>query len=203
MKSIAPLNVLIVMFVLQIVLYSTMFLGVAMDRSRSGASKSPGIYIFLFFSFVTSLLLLTFTDEVYTVWKPMIRDLYVPTLARLWGKTLVFFANYLTAAILILFTGRRNSPLMPILFLLPTVSIFLRDLPSVTLVYGALSAMYYLALSFQGDGKLPRFIAPPAPLLPSMMNIHEEGYNAHRVVALLCLAITLIIGYITRQEPIV
>jgi hypothetical protein len=202
MESIAPLNVLIAMFVLQIVLFSTMLLGVAMDSSRSGASRSPGIYIFLFFSFVVCLLLLVFTDEVYAIWKPMVRDLYVPTLPRASGKLLAFSLNYLTVAFLILYTGRRNSPLMPILFLLPTVSIFLRDLPSITLVYGGLSAVYYLALSCQGGGKLPRFMAPPEPLLPSMAMDRADGYGAHRIVAILCLAITLIIGYITRPVPV-
>jgi len=202
MQEIAPLNVLSTMLVLQIVLALTMMLGVAADTSKYSASRSPAVYILMFVSFILCLISIAFTEEFYIVWRPMMGDLALPTISTRFGKILVFAVNYATVILLISFTGRRHSPLMPILFLLPTTSIFLRDPPMLTLVYGVATAIHYLLFSLQDGTSLPRFMAAPAPLLPSRSGRNAEGYNAHRIVVLLCLAIALLIGYITRPAPI-
>lgn len=202
MQEIAPLNVLSTMLVLQIVLALTMMLGVATDTSKYSASRSPAVYILMFLSFILCLISIAFTEEFYMVWRPMMGDLAFPTISTRFGMVLVFAVNYFTVILLISFTGRRNSPLMPILFLLPTTSIFLRDPPMLTLFYGVTTALCYLLFSFQDGTNLPRFMVAPTPLLPSRSGRNEEGSSAHRIVVLLCLAIALLIGYITRPAPI-
>lgn len=200
MQEIAPLNVLSAMFVLQIILGLTMLLGVALDRSKFNASKHPNIYIFLFVSFIVCSLGIVFIQDFYTVWQPMFGDLHIPTLSTKLGIKVVYGVNYLTVFCLIAVTGRRHSPLMPILFLLPTTSIFLRESSITTLSYGFISAAYYLLLSFQPGGQALRFMSVSEPLLPLMSRDKSDSYTAHRIVTLLCLAITLLIGYITSPN---
>lgn len=129
--------------------------------------------------------ILVFTEDVLLFSKPVFGDLDFPSISRSTAFILVFFANLLGAAALILGTGgSKESPFGAVLFTLPALAIFLRETPGRFITYTIVAAILFLLV--QKD---------------ITENTYKENTNyrsAFAWVTLLCLALSTLVGYATR-----
>lgn len=130
-----------------------------------------------------SLFFLVYSEEFSTLWKPVFRSTE-PTLLR-WSTSiyLMFLINIICVTILVRGTGgSTNSPFTPIYFILPALSIFLREGLARILLYLALVSLLFTINMFVFDYN------------------RDEGSKkiALWFVSTACFVLATYIGYITR-----
>lgn len=193
--EIEPLTIVGIMIPLQLLLMLVLVVALLLDRTQSSTDEKAQWLIIIIFGMCLTLAALSFTDEFHQIWSPILNDVHLPTWSRETVTKLVFIVNYLVVVLLIIYTGgAQRSPFTPVLFLLPTLAIFLRQPPKFIVFYGLVSAVYYLFATidrpFQHEYRVRGSIGD------------RDSKNAQRFVAIACLALTLSIGYITRPQTI-
>ena len=189
--ALKAINVVGATIVIQICLLIIMAVGVFLC-SHTGRWQRPP-YAALLFSSLISMLAISFSDDFYAVWSPMLGDAELFSIGREDSFFLIFFLDMLVASWLIFRTGGSDkSPFTGILFLIPSLAIFLRETPIRFFLYAFLAAMMYVMLSIMARNRtqIPEFIlqrGSDSPLPAWWINISS-----------LCL--TMYIGYITRPE---
>ncbi|MBX3609169.1 MAG: hypothetical protein KF871_04670 [Hydrogenophaga sp.] len=146
------------------------------------------------------------SDELYRLSAPVFGELaFSGGLSRNTTYFVLFVADLLITFRLIQVTGgSKTSPFTAILFLLPTVAIFLREPASRFLFYAALAGgLYLIGLLIDRSHDRPVDIlrgeiggAPPD------YSILRTDTPAHAIVNLGCLLIATATGYVTRPVPL-
>lgn len=147
-----------------------------------------------------------FSDDLYKLSAPMFGDL-VPISGISRGTTfaVLFVADLVVVFRLIHVTGgSKSSPFTTLLFLIPTLAIFLREPPSRFLIYGLVAGFLYLfGLVVERRGRHEIYIGSSRS-----QSVNEEyaliktDTPAHAMINMGCLLIGLVTGYVTRPIPI-
>lgn len=185
-KALQPVNVSGALLIVQVCLLIIISIGLILDGFGDTRKHSSG-YISLIFLAIVSIVVVAFINEFYPIWSPILgEDIKLPTLKRNSAFFIAFLSDIIVIWTLIIKTGgSSNSPFTPILFLIPTLSIFLRQSPSLFISYAVIIFWLYLI----SDKKYNR-------------NLEFSGGSAskvaHKFVNFACLSLGLIIGFITR-----
>ena len=129
---------------------------------------------------VITLGALMLSDDLAAIWRPVYANLKFTAPSLSTGFLIVFFADALFVWFLIWLTGgSTQSPFTPVLFMIPTLAIFLREPLGRVLFYVCSVGVVFIVTLGQPQGTHGNRIA--------------TGW-----VALTCLALTTHIGFITR-----
>lgn len=175
----------------QVFVVAIMLLGAQVIRVRSYSfeysqwtREHSGLgWTILFFAVLTSALL-GLSDAFSNAWKPLFGVLEYQGIG--WSSAIwwVYTLNILGVTIMVAQTGGSYiSPFSPLFFLLPTLAIFLREPLSHILWYLIeVSLCFTIGLLLQHNEPL-----------------HLRSYRiAYAIVSLLCFALAVFIGYMTR-----
>lgn len=186
-EAISTVNIAGAALITQISLLAIMALGAMIihfvETTSQYNPRYSGLGWIILVCSLLSLFFLVYSVEFSTLWKPVFRSTE-PTLLR-WTTSilLMFLINIICVTILVSVTGgSRNSPFTPIYFILPALSIFLREGLSRILLYLALVSLLFSINMFVIDCN------------------RDEGSKkiALWVVSIACFALATYIGYITR-----
>lgn len=172
---------------LVIVLVGLLLLSSAERRpSPTNPYSSPVTALFKSYAVFTvlTLLLLIFTDEVVGSSRPMFGEVSLPSIEQSNAFLAVFVLDVLGAGFLISATGGpRISAFSPVLFMLPTLAIFMRESPSRFILYAVLAGVCFF-ISQLGEQRRAESNSRSA------LTFYSVTY--------LCLALNILIGYVTR-----
>lgn len=146
------------------------------------------------------------SDEMFRLTAPMFGDLAASRgLSRNTTFVILFVTDLLLTFRLIYVTGgSKSSPFTALLFLLPTVAIFLREPPVRFLTYAILAAALYCfgLLVDRAYTKKVDILRGEIGGGPPDFSIVRTDTPAHAIVSLGCLAIGIMTGYVTRPLPV-
>lgn len=188
--ALKAINVVGATIVIQVCLLIIMAVGVLLC-SHTGRWQRPP-YASLLFLALISMLAISFSDDFYAVWSPMLGDAELFSIGRGDSFLLVFMLDMIIASWLIFRTGGSDkSPFTGILFLIPSLAIFLRETPQRFFLYAIAATLMYVSLSTVRKRSLnPAFAfqgGSESPLPSWWVNISSLGLSMY-------------IGYITRPE---
>lgn len=194
METVKPASVAGAAILMQVFLLAIIFLGVGWykeerhsERSIKAQAFALGLVLAIF-----TISILGISEDYYKIWGAMMGDLQLPTIGRSTAMMCVFIFDILTTFILIALTGgTRASPFTAVLFLIPSLAIFLRESPIKFLSYTVIVGLYYwltCRASYSDSTRLSYGI--------------DDGVAAHRIVNIGCLILATLTGYITRPVPI-
>lgn len=192
-----PLNIAGATFVLQLILILIFVIGVVLDATPSRQGLKYRQLVIIILAMILSLIILAISDTFYPIWQPMLGEVaFDPLFTQDDALALIFGLDYLTAYLLIRQSGGgRDSPIGPVLFLLPTLSLFLRMPGPIILIYGAATALFFtLSVGFASERQSAFSASYEYPGQRSMV--------AFQVVTILCLVVTIGTGYITRPMAV-
>lgn len=200
-QAIQPLNVTGAAFLIQIILLG--MLTITVFIMQSGESRLPRFperpvpnvrhlaFLILGFTLFSFAILLA-SEEVIAVFGRLFEGHGLPigNFKARSALSIVFSLDILLFGILIYQTGgSKDSPFTPVLFMLPSLAIFLRESPERFVLYAVFTGLVFLLLL------IPRF-SRQAP------DENPHYRYSFAFVAIACLALSLFIGYITRPVPI-
>lgn len=146
------------------------------------------------------------SDDLYRLTAPMFGDLaFSGALSRNTTFLVLFISDLLITFRLIQVTGgSKSSPFTAILFLLPTVAIFLREPASRFIPYALLAATLYIVglLIDRSNDKTVDVLRGALGGGPPDFSIVRTDTPAHAIVNLGCLLIGTATGYVTRPLPV-
>jgi hypothetical protein len=100
---------------------------------------------------------------------------------------IVFLLDVFCSALLVHLTGGSfKSPFTPVYFILPAMAFFLRESPRRVILYTFLISVFF-GLGFLAPRRRPEEDVSPV--------------GAYAFVSLACLALSVVIGYLTRPHP--
>jgi len=162
---------------------------------HKGEHKKPSYYgkprfsslawtILLFALITIGCLLLS--DEFAKLWLPLIHNASTPTMPWRVAIFVMFVLDIFCVTILVRLTGgSRNSAFSPLYFLLPTLSILLREPPLRLLIYVSLTIFFFTILLF--------WFIPVAEEKPKYT-------VAYWLVSMACFLLATAVGYIARSQ---
>lgn len=185
-QALQPVNVSGALLIVQVCILIIFWLGLSLLEFSSGKQRRNSHSLLTIFA-IASIILVAFIKEFYTIWSPILGDdIHLPTLARSNAFNVTFALDIFVTWRLIKRTGgSSNSPFTPMLFLIPTLSIFLRQPPAVFIIYAIVIYLLYWISDY--DVNESSFRENEAPIK-----------IAHRAVNFACLALGIAIGFITR-----
>jgi hypothetical protein len=134
---------------------------------------------------ITSLVCLVFSEDIWSSSKLIFGGIELPTFSRNLVFLLVFASDLIMTAIIIFFTGgSQESPFSTIIFLIPTLGIFLRESPQRFFGYALGAAALFLIT--RND---------------SFAEVIKQNPKRRSVFFLTCfgsLLLSMIVGYSTR-----
>jgi hypothetical protein len=184
-----PIAIIGSTIVIQLALLVILAGGVWFDRTHLGKVTRAANSLLIILLAIVSLVAIVSIDSFSTILAPMFSDVALPSFSRSTGLRAAFMADFVIVGVLITRTGgSRQSPYTSVLFLLPTLAVFLREPPSAFIFYGILGGVWYLVWS--GSNGLVSY--------GSASDESDRSLLSHRFVTITCLALALLIGYITR-----
>jgi hypothetical protein len=137
---------------------------------------------------ILSIIFVAFNADYYPIWSPILGDVTLPTIAKTNAFTVVFIMDMIAAWKLISSTGGSNlSPFTSVLFLIPSLAIFLREPPSMFFFYAFTVFIIYM-VTFSNRRRILIYGNEDSPI----------SDMTHKFVSGACLALGVLIGYITR-----
>ena len=130
--------------------------------------------------------LLLFSDEFSSTWRPLSSDINFSFVT--WRHALlgVFTLDIACTFILISLTGGSyRSPFTPIYFILPAMALFLRVEPRRVVLYSVVIGVLFVL------GLNPTRRSPEE---------HVTPIGAYAFVSISCLALSVLVGYLTRPH---
>ncbi len=190
MNPIKPASVAGATIIMQFSLLLIIFIGISWhkeDKYKERPIKAKAFALGLFLAIMT-ILIIGLSQDYFEVWGAMMGDLNVPTINGSIAMTMVFVLDIVVTITLILMTGgTRESPFTSMLFLIPSLAIFLRESPAKFLTYTVVVGVYYwLTCRATYSG------------LHSLSFDRTDDLAAHRAVNIGCLILATVTGYITR-----
>jgi hypothetical protein len=135
---------------------------------------------------LTTFGLLIFSDQFALAWRPLSSDLHFPVIP--WRTALlgVFIMDVFCITGLVFVTGGSyRSPFAPVYFILPAMALFLRETPRRVIWYSvAISILFMLGLNVKRERPEEEFLST----------------GAYAFVSISCLALSVLIGYLTRAR---
>ncbi|MFC7297958.1 hypothetical protein [Herminiimonas aquatilis] len=133
-----------------------------------------------------SFVVIVMSAQFFPTWKPILGDMSMYPIAEGITFPLLFCIDLIfVTRIIALSGGAKSSPFSAILFMLPGLAIFLRQPPTLFLIYTLFAILLFIFLS--------------SSIFPGFEQERNPRYTrAFRIVNILCLVLTTIIGYITR-----
>ncbi|MFZ6731194.1 hypothetical protein ACO0LG_04640 [Undibacterium sp. Ji42W] len=191
MNEIKPSSIAGATIIMQVFLLIIIFLGISGYRedrhSQEGSIKAPAFGLGLVLAILT-IFIIGISEEFYKVWGALMGDLSVPTINQSLAMMFVFLLDITITIFLIVLTGgTRSSPFTSVLFLIPSLAIFLRESPSKFLSYTAIIGVFYW-LTCRANYRDPTRLS---------YGIDDE-LAPYRTVNIGCLILGTVIGYITR-----
>lgn len=183
-----PVNISGSLLIVQLFLLIIITLGLFLNRKNSDFEKTNfNLYVVIIFA-ILSIVFVALTVDYYPIWSPILGDLSLPTIERRNAFSFVFGMDLVVMAILISNTGgSNNSPFTSMLFLIPSLAIFLREPPVIFISY---SIVAFLIFFFTFSERKRR--------LMSNNEDNPMSVFSHKFVTGACLALGVAIGYITR-----
>lgn len=145
------------------------------------------------------------SDEMYRAWAPILGDLaFGSGIGRSTTYLLLFSVDLSVAFWLMTLTGgSKNSPYTAILFMLPSLAIFLREPAGRFVFYAALAAIFYgLGLLAESRRLTPMDILRGDSYMGPKYSSIRTDTPAHATINLGCLFIATVTGFITRPIPL-
>lgn len=191
--TVSPTNITAAAIMTQVLIIAIIFGGTMMIRANEPTTWSypdrqrVGRHLWLLSGFfLLTVLVLVFSDQFATTWKPLFGD--APFFLIGWSKALL-----LVIVLDILYTywivartgGALASPFVPLYFVLPPLAIFLREAPHRIFGYTLLVALLFtLNIGSSDDDQRPA----------GMMTL------AYWFVSIMSFFLATFIGYITRPR---
>ena len=183
------------LFITQLFLVVIVSVGIAIlrsgERAFSSYSNELGLatshlsYFALLFLLIT-FGILAFSQEFVVLSGPAFGDVVFPSIGREKSFLIIFMLDVIGAAFLIALTGGSQlSPFSALLFSLPALAIFLRESPMRFFIYTVMAAIAFYILC--GD-----------QFYRECVEMNRKKTQAFKAVSLGCLALSTLIGYITR-----
>jgi hypothetical protein len=174
-----------------------------LGRGFNGKLTTRGSHSTLVFWLLLTIVVIVMGEDLYAQWSPVLGDVELPSIPREAAFVAVFILDIIFVTILILRTGgAKASPFTSILFLLPTLAIFLREPAGRFLAYSIGVGLIYVSMlkvSYSATGRLGNH--PPSARIPADGQADEVTHDwATRWTNIACLALATLIGYITQPK---
>lgn len=118
-----------------------------LSKSYSARKMAKESYAFLVAWLLLTLVLILIGEDLYAVWGPILGPIVFPTIPRDYAFFAVFIVDIIFTTLLILRTGgTKRSPFTSVLFLLPSLAIFLREPVWRFLIYSTVVGFVYVVL---------------------------------------------------------
>jgi hypothetical protein len=187
-----PVNVAGAILIVQVCLLAMMTGGLWVYMNQKNMLNVGKQFFTLLILAIISIVSVAFITDFYPIWSPILGPNEIPTIDRNNAFAVLFFFDIAITWKLISTTGgSKDSPFTPILFLIPALAIFLREPPIRFIIYAIVVYIIYYTASYKKTASINLF--------------HEADDNvasAHRFVNFTCLALSVIIGFITRPIPV-
>jgi len=192
--NLQPINVAGATIVIQLSILVIMFVGLFLFR-RDPHPHAPKWretpYALIVVLAIMSIMSIVMTGEFYAVWSPIMGDFQLPTINRDFGFLAVFILDIIVTTVLIFLTGGvRSSPFTAILFMLPTLAIFLREPPVRFVGYSILVGLIYFFSSRYTNAVTNKNWGVEV----------DRELASNRWVNIACLIMSTVIGFITRPQ---
>lgn len=148
--------------------------------------REPMAWIILLAA-MTTIGFLVFSDQFIPIWQPLFGDVPFPSVRSSTAISTIFVVDSLCTALLVSISGgSRVSAFSPIFFMVPALAIFLREPFAWVVAYLLLvSGLFSVCLL-------------------DLLESGESGSGRERLaywfVAIACLVLTTLIGYVTRPR---
>lgn len=173
-----------------------------LSKSYSARGAAIDSYSSLVAWLLLTLVTIVMGEDFYAMWGPILGSLSFPKIPRDYAFFAVFILDIIFTTILILRTGgTKKSPFTSVLFLLPSLAIFLREPVSRFLFYSvAVGLVYVIALRTVSRVKLKDFDRGAYVASPLRSRADEAVDDRATVwTNITCLALVTLIGYITHD----
>lgn len=202
-QTIQPTTIASASIVIQVCLLFITYVALGfLSRSYSAGAQARASYRSLVVWLLMALVLLIMGEDLYATWGEILGPVALPTVPRDYTFFAVFVLDIVFVTLLVLRTGgTRNSPFTSVLFLLPTLAIFLREPAWRFLLYAAIVGAVYAVLLRVSVGRSTADFDRSQYDAPSKA---DQGYDdwATMWTNLSCLALATLIGYITRPANV-
>jgi hypothetical protein len=187
-----PVNVAGALLIVQVCLLGIMTIGLFFDAVSGRPFKSNLYFIAVTILAIVSILCVAFISDFYPIWAPILGDINLPTLHRQHAFLVIFSLDIIVVYWLITGTGGSNrSPFTSVLFLIPSLAIFLREPPFNFIAY-SIAAFLIFTFTFSSSKDNMGY----------GFNEIESPDHVHKIVTGACMFLGVVTGYITRPLPI-
>jgi hypothetical protein len=169
-----------------------------LSKSYTARAAARNSYSSLVLWLLLTLVAILMGEDLYATWGPILGRLHLPNIPRDNAFFFVFFLDIIFITVLILRTGgTKLSPFSSLLFLLPSLAIFLREPVGRFLVYSITVGIVYVTLlrktvrMAQDDFDRSEYDAPSK----SDALVDDRATMWTNIT---CLALVTLIGYITQ-----
>ena len=187
--------------VIQVCLLTIAYIAIEiLSRSFRGRFSLARTHSTLVFWLLLTILMIVMSEDLYAQWSPILGDVSLPTIPTSGAFLAVFVLDLVFVSTLIYRTGgSKSSPFTSLLFLLPTLAIFLREPAPRFLAYSvAVGAIYVLMLKF---GSFASTFIPEGNDYQTTAQTDEQAHDwATAWTNISCLVLATLIGYITRPQ---
>ncbi|MHB1058593.1 MAG: hypothetical protein ACYC0F_12025 [Rhodanobacter sp.] len=157
--------------------------------SRNAWWKGERVYRAVWWELLVLLLVtagaLVFTESMSSVWSPLFHGTSFSGLSDERALLIVFVLDIVVLTRLVYSTGGSvSSPFQPLFFFIPTIALLLRESVLRIVIYCLLISVSFLVLLYQS--------APPPSERPGRVK------QAYGFVTVACLALTMLVGLLTR-----
>lgn len=199
--SLQPVSFAGASIVIQVFLLLISYVALSLlSKSQPSRTIANGSYSTLIVWTLIALLLILFSEDLYSTWGVTLGELTLPTIPRSLSFLAVFVLDIVFVTILILRTGgTKRSPFTSVLLLLPTLAIFLNEPRWRFLLYSFICGAIYattLRLSFSSS----REHSDRSGFYESARDDEQAEDWSVRWTNLSCLALATLIGFITAPN---
>ena len=171
-----------------------------LGRSLNGGLTTHGSHSTLVLWLLLTIIVIVMGEDLYAQWSPVLGDVALPSIPREGAFVAVFVLDIIFVTVLIFRTGgAKMSPFTSILFLLPTLAIFLREPAWRFLLYSFLVGAIYVSMLKVGSFT-SSFVLGDDPLSVRKQADEVTHDWATRWTNIACLALATLIGYITQPK---
>ena len=202
-NNIQPATLASASIVIQVCLFFIAYVALwLLSKSYSARKQANESHGSLVVWILLTLVLILMGEDIYIIWSPILGHVstMLPTVARNYSFLAVFVIDIVFVTNLVLRTGgTKRSPFTSVLFLLPSLAIFLREPVGRFLFYSAIVGIVYVALlrtaittasadfdrsDFDGPSKIDDAVDDRATMWTNVS----------------CLALATLIGFITQPD---
>lgn len=187
--SISPLNIIAAAIIMQFSIIVIVFIGsTIISLEDPYILKTYLLWIVISF-FVISIGCLLISDQLANIWAPLFGGKIGIVIPWTISVMITFIINVLIVSAMVNLTGSSmHSPFTPIYFILPALSIFLREPEEHVILYLLLIIMFFTANMHFRDN-----------LIGGKFSNGPRNYS-YWIVSIACLLLATGIGYLTRPR---